>query len=72
MLAQAGKGFRVQGLEGQGDLVSRLTRAITRVTTWVIGIIVILLRSQGYYILLTPGVTIWVIGGNIILLTKSP
>ena len=32
-------------LEGQGGLVSRLIRGITRVTIWVLGVITLLTKS---------------------------
>ena len=39
------KGFRVGGLEGQEDLVSRLIVRIIRVTIWVTGVINLLTKS---------------------------
>ena len=38
------KGFRVGGLEGQGDLVSRLIVRIIRVTLWVTAVINLLTK----------------------------
>ena len=39
-------GLRVLYLEGQGDLVSRLIRGITKVTIWIMGIIINLLTKS--------------------------